>query len=157
LVTGPRPPEVESHWDTVWRQKLVANFAILLRQLSQVGIIEIFINGSFVENKDHPNDIDGYFVCELRLLASGELQRRLNLLDPRKIWTWDPATRRVHRGYSKKQLPMWHQYRVELYPHVGQLSGIRNAHGHELEFPAAFRQSRRDGRPKGIIRIGDHA
>jgi hypothetical protein len=110
-----------------------------------------------VEDKNHPNDIDGYFVCELRLLASGELQRQLNLLDPHKVWTWDPATRRAYRGYSKKQLPMWHQYRVELYPHVGQLSGIRNAHGHELEFPAAFRQSRRDGRPKGIIRIGDHS
>ncbi len=58
--------------------------------------------------------------------------------------------------YPKRQLPMWHQYRVELYPHIGQLSGIQDRHGHELEFPAAFRQSRRDGRPKGIIRIGGH-
>jgi hypothetical protein len=28
---------------------------------------------------------------------------------------------------------MWHQYRVELYPHVGQLSGIRDRFGNELE------------------------
>jgi hypothetical protein len=49
---------------------------------------------------------------------------------------------------------MWHTYRVELYPHVpGIGSGIRDRHGHELEFPAAFRQSRRDGKPKGIVKI----
>jgi hypothetical protein len=48
---------------------------------------------------------------------------------------------------------MWHHYRVELYPHVGQLSGIRDQHGNELEFPSAFRLSRRDGRPRGIVKI----
>jgi hypothetical protein len=29
-------------------------------------------------------------------------------------------------GYPKLQLPMWHKYRVELYPHYGQLCGIRD-------------------------------
>jgi hypothetical protein len=29
-----------------------------------------------VEEKDHPNDIDGYFVCDLQVLASGELTRQ---------------------------------------------------------------------------------
>jgi hypothetical protein len=67
---------------------------------------------------------------------------------------WDPAQRRPYRGYPKKQLPMWHQYRVELYPHVGQPSGIRDRFGNELEFPSAFRLSRRDGRPRGIVKIG---
>jgi hypothetical protein len=53
----------------------------------------------------------------------------------------------------KKQLPMWHQYRVELYPHFGQLSWIRDSFGNEFEFPSAFRLSRCDGRPKGIVKI----
>jgi hypothetical protein len=98
--------------------------------------------------------LDGYFVCSLQALASGELARKLNLLDPHKIWTWDPRSRQAHRGYPKKQLPMWHRYRVELYPHVaGFLSGIRDPNGHELEFPSAFRQSRRDGKPRGIIKL----
>ena len=47
-------------------------------------------------------------------------------------------------------------YRVEFYPHVPGLgigSGIVDQHGHELEFPAAFRQSRRDGKPRGIVKI----
>ncbi len=49
---------------------------------------------------------------------------------------------------------MWRQYRVELYPHVAGLGcGICDKYGNELEFPSAFRQSRRDGRPRGIIKI----
>ena len=86
--------------------------------------------------------------------VSGDLQRELNLLDPYKIWTWDPSTRMPYRGYPKRQLPMWHQYRVELYPHYGQPSGITSIQGNALDFPAAFRQRRSDSAPKGIVRIG---
>lgn len=152
LVRGTGGP----NWDASWREHLVDNLSTLTRQMWTVGITEIFANGSFVEDKDHPNDIDGYFVCDLQRLASGELARQLNLLDPHKVWTWDPASRKPYRGYPKKQLPMWHRYRVELYPHIPGLgigSGIRDKHGNELEFPSAFRQSRRDGKPKGIVRI----
>jgi hypothetical protein len=156
IVLGPGDPKLYPNWDARWREKLVANLAIVVRQLWSVGITEIFIDGSFVEDKNHPNDIDGYFVCDLRRLASGDLQRELNALDPFQIWTWDPATRRPYRGYPKRQLPMWHKYRVELYPHYGQPCGIRDKYGHELEFPSAFRQSRRDGKPKGIVKIGGH-
>jgi hypothetical protein len=141
-------------WNAQWRASLVENLAVLVQQLWTVGVHEIYADGSFVEDKDHPNDIDGYFICDLRRLASGDLQRELNLLDPHKVWTWDPRERRPFRGYPKKQLPMWHQYRVELYPHYGQFSGIRDAFGNELEFPSAFRLSRRNGRPRGIVKIG---
>jgi uncharacterized protein DUF6932 len=127
---------------------------ILTRQLWRVGNREVFADGSFAEDKDHPNDIDGYFVVELRQLMSGQLTRELNLLEPDKIWTWDPASRRPYRGYPKRQLPMWP--RIELYPHVPGLglgAGILDKFGNELEFPSAFRQSRRDGTPRGIVRI----
>jgi hypothetical protein len=150
LVRGPHGSAPT--WDSQWRAVLVDNLAVLVNQLWQVGIEAIYIDGSFVEDKDHPNDIDGYSECDLLRLATGELQRELNLLDPYKVWTWDPASRRPFRGYPKRQLPMWHAYRVELYPHVGQLSGIRDRYGHELEFPAAFRLSR-GGEPKGIVKI----
>jgi len=154
LVAGPADKERYPNWDQAWRRQLVENLGVLVGQLRQVGVTAIFVDGSFAEDKEHPNDIDGYFECELMRLASGDLQRELNLLDPHKVWTWDPASRRPFHGYPKKQLPMWHVYRVELYPHVGQLSGIRDRYGHELEFPSAFRQSRRDGKPRGIIKIG---
>lgn len=156
LVVGQGGSAMSPTWDSGWRAKLVYNLEILTRQLWQVGITEVFADGSFAEDKDHPNDIDGYFVCGLDLLASGQLTRELNLLDPYKVWTWDPASRRPYRGYPKRQLPMWHKYRVELYPHVPGLglgSGIRDRHGNELEFPSAFRQSRRDGKPRGIVKI----
>lgn len=152
LVLGPDHPARYVSWDKAWRLQLVENIAVLVRQLWQVGVTEIFLDGSFVEEKDHPNDIDGYFECDLKHLASGRLQQELNLLDPHKVWTWDSASRRLDKETGKKQLPMWHQYRVELYPHVGQLSGILDPHGNELEFPAAFRLSRQ-GIPKGIIKI----
>lgn len=153
LVAGPVDKTCCPDWDAAWRGELVNNLAIMVGQLRAVGITEIFVDGSFAEDKSHPNDIDGYFECELMHLASGDLQRELNRLDPKKVWTWDPDSRREHRGYPKKQLPMWHQYRVELYPHYGQPSGIVDEHGYQLEFPSAFRRSRRDGEPRGIIKI----
>jgi hypothetical protein len=156
LTVGPAGVVDHGSWDANWRARLVDNFEVLAKQLWTVGIHDIYVDGSFVEDKDHPNDIDGYFVCGLTELATGDLEQRLNLLDPHKVWTWDPLSRKPYRGYPKKQLPMWHRYRVELYPHVPGLglgSGIRDKYGHELEFPSAFRQSRRDGAPRGIIKI----
>ena len=152
LVVGPGAGA--PHWDARWRARLVDNLEVMVRQLWEVGVHDIFVDGSFAEDKEHPNDIDGYFVCDMRMLVSGALERELNRLDPFKVWTWDPAARRPHRGSPKAQLPMWHHYRVELYPHFGQLCGIKDKHGNDLEFPSAFRMSRRDGRPRGIIKIG---
>ncbi len=150
LVTGPRR---SSNWDEPWRSQLVKNLALLAEQLWSVGIEEIFIDGSFLEEKDHPNDIDGYYVCEPERIGSGELENALNALDPHRCWTWDFASRRPYPGFAKWQLPMWHAYRVELFPHYGQLSGIRDEYGHELEFPAAFRKRRDSYEPKGIVRL----
>jgi hypothetical protein len=141
-------------WDAGWRRRLVEGLAVLVGQLWRVGIDRVFVDGSFVEEKDHPNDIDGYFECDVRHLASGRLQRELNALDPYKVWTWDPASRRPDPNSAKRQLPMWHRYRVELYPHFpGLPSGIRDQFGNELQFPAAFRLSRSAHRPKGIVRL----
>ena len=154
LVQGPPDRLKYPTWDAQWRLWLVDHLEMMVKQLWMVGVDEIFIDGSFVEDKDHPNDIDGYFVCDFDRLESGELERELNLLDPQKVWTWDHETRRPYTGYPKAQLPMWHVYRVELYPHIdGFGCGITDEHGYELEFPAAFRRSRRDGKPRGIIKL----
>ena len=142
-----------AQWDETWRLRLVDNLEILVKQLWQVGIKNVFVDGSFVEDKDHPNDIDGYFECEVMHLASGDLARQLNALDEHKVWTWDPKSRKPSSISAKKQLPMWHRYQVELYPHYGQGSGIRDQFGNELQFPSAFRLSRRSHQQKGIIRV----
>ena len=153
LVVGT-PDLVQTGWDREWRLKLVNNLEILVSQLWKIGVREIFADGSFVEDKAHPNDIDGYFECDRELFITGELTRQLNLLDPSEVWTWDAESRRPYSGYPKKQLPMWHQYRVELYPHIpGLLTGIPDEYGYDQEFPAAFRKSRRDFERRGILKI----
>ncbi len=153
LVIGPGQPREHPTGDALWRHELVKNLRVMVRQLHQVGIDDIFIDGSFVEDKDHPNDIDGYFACDPMRFATGQLEHDLNLIDPAKCWTWDHRTRKAHRGYSKLQLPMWHAYRVELYPHYTGLIAGRDALGNALEFPAWFRQRRTNGTAKGIIQI----
>ncbi len=152
LVTG------EGHdsptWDSQWRLQLVENLSVLAHHLWSVGIESIFVDGSFVEDKDHPRDIDGYFECDLKFHLSGRLERALNVQSPALIWTWSPTSRLSHPDSIKKELPMWHRYRVELYPHtIGQLSGIRDEFGVELQFPSAFRQVRRTFKRKGIVQL----
>jgi hypothetical protein len=148
LVTGDGCGQ---EWDSDWRQRLVNGLETLAKQLWTVGIENIFIDGSFVEAKDHPNDIDGYFECDLRYFVSGKLIKDLNLLDPYKVWTWSPKSLKPARNSIKAQLPMWRTYRVELYPHCIRNTGIMDEHGNELTFPSAFRQRRSDSQPKGII------
>ncbi|MGY4688532.1 DUF6932 family protein [Salibacterium sp. K-3] len=150
LVKGPSN---EEYWDVEWRAKLINQLEIMVAQLWQVGISNIYIDGSFVEQKAHPNDIDGYFECNVIDLATGDLERKLNALDPYKIWTWDNSSRKPYRGYTKKQLPMWHHYRVELYPHFNQPTEIKDEFGNDQQFPAAFRKTRDSFLPKGIVKV----
>lgn len=139
LVEGPNPLPI--HWDQSWRRRLVLNLTILANQLWSVGVKEIYIDGSFVEDKEHPNDIDGYFTCEIHSWSA--IQKKLNKMDPYQSWEWP------EEGKPK----MWTSYKVELYPHFkGFSSGIDDITGHSLEFPAAFRQSR-EFEPKGIVKL----
>src|SRR3954468_20900540 len=57
LVAGPASRSLT--WDADWRAELVENLRFLAGHLWNVGVTEIFVDGSFVEDKDHPNDIDG--------------------------------------------------------------------------------------------------
>jgi hypothetical protein len=49
LVTGPGA--AHPGWDAAWRAKLVDNLEVMVRQLWAIGITEVFIDGSFVEDK----------------------------------------------------------------------------------------------------------
>lgn len=146
-------------WDKQWRLHLLNQSEILVNQLWAVGIEDIFLDGSFVENKDHPNDIDGYFDPHLSLHNPDDIRKfekiisDLNSLDQHKIWNWDPRSRKKYPGFAKAQLPMWLFYRVEFYPHLNQGTGITDQFGNDLKFPSALRQSRNKFEPKGIIQI----
>ncbi|BBB91089.1 MAG TPA: hypothetical protein PKA28_11015 [Methylomusa anaerophila] len=108
LVVGP--PDTPN-WNRRWRHLLVCNLEILCKQLFHVQdlypgkISNIYIDGSFVEDKENPNDIDGYFECDYKFFATRQLQDELNRLDPHKTWTWNNESRRSHYISTKKQLP----------------------------------------------------
>ncbi len=149
LVAGPRGIRARE-WDAVWRRLLVEQLATLASQLWEVGVTEIFIDGSFAEDKPHPHDIDGYFLCDRARLLDGSLQADLNRLDPHRCWTWasDAAAPRVQlaEATASDVAPLSSR---ALPARAGLLSGVRDEFGHELEFPSLFRRFRRDGRPRG--------
>lgn len=151
LVIGPGSEYPT--WDAAWRRHLVNQLGILVEQLWQVGITEIFADGSFVEDRDRPGAIDGYFVCDWQDLAFGRLQSRLNDLDPFGVWTWEEQARRLDPVSGRWKLPMWHRYRVELFPHVvGLPDSIPNDAINAQDFPTFFRTTR-SGEPRGLVRI----
>ena len=71
LVLGPGDPKAYPTWDAAWREHLVCNLETLVGELVRVGIHDVWIDGSFVEDKDHPNDVDGYFLCTRNGTFSG--------------------------------------------------------------------------------------
>jgi hypothetical protein len=160
LVTGEHSRS--SAWDREWRAELVGNLTVMVRQLHVIAekgirIGRIYINGSFVEDKAHPNDIDGYFECRLVDHRLRRIEAALNLLDPHQVWTWDLGSRRWDPGSQRHKLPMWHIYRVELFPIYlevpNQPSGILDASGQPLSWEECFRLRRGDYKPKGIVQI----
>ncbi|MGH2460525.1 MAG: DUF6932 family protein, partial [Chloroflexota bacterium] len=52
-------------WDSAWRAQLVDNLGVLVNELRSVGLERVFVGGSFVEQRPHPGDVDGYFECPL--------------------------------------------------------------------------------------------
>ena len=150
LVCNPQ----REHWDQAWRRDLLSSFYQLASELWQVGIEEIFLDGSFVEEKDHPNDIDGYFVCDFKQFVSKELHRELNRINPEKIWTWSHKDMVKVSSVGKRVLPMWLKYRVELFPdYPGSFTGIKDRRGKNLGFPEAFRRCRLGRTEKGIVKL----
>jgi hypothetical protein len=145
LVAGPGASYPD--WDMDWRGHLVDNLEVLANQLWRAGITEIIINGSFVEDKDHPNDIDGYFVCEPENF--GPLIHKLNRMNEETLRMWDWSLIE-YNGRSKPI--MWHVHRVELYPEFGPLSDIKDKYGNDLLFPSAFRTSR-NGLLRGVVKL----
>jgi len=150
LVTGT-PALRAMGWDGVWRASLVDRLEILCRHLWVVGIVDVFVDGSFVTDKLRPGDIDGYFVCDFERFQRDQWPRLL-LLDP----VWD-TRRRLPDAYGKLKPLMWHRYRVELFPHFlppfeATSVAAMNPAGQAVSFPDFFRFGR-DGKPRGIVRV----
>jgi len=152
LIGGPAT--AVPGWDKEWRQHLTDNLGIIVKQLWTIGIFGIYVDGSYAEDRLHPNDVDVYFECDRKYLISGQLENDLNRIDPYKCWTWDPSRRIRDQATGKGQLPMWWEYRVEAWPHYGQGSGVIHPETlEELTHAELFRISREGAKPKGIIKL----
>jgi hypothetical protein len=140
-------------WDRAWRQELVERLERVFTLFHAAGGVEEFwIDGSFVEAVDRPEDIDAYFTLpDPREWPA--FPNRLNALEGEEIWTWDLARRRVYSGSIHPKPPFWGRYRVDIFPDFGRPSGIFDANGRPMTFAEAFRQQRRTFRRKGIVRL----
>jgi len=145
----------DPRWDEAWRAGLVDNLEHLTRSLKRAGVSHLYIGGSFVEDCGRPSDIDGYFLCDEQAVLGGRLQRKLNSRFGPRIWDWDPARRTPGPGSDGlAKLLMWHRYRVELMPDFGQaIPEFRDRYGNELRYRDAYRMTKGDMYPKGLVKI----
>ncbi len=146
LVAGP--PAAIAAWDREHRANLVDQLAILVRDLRQVGIDRIFIDGSFCTDKPRPGDIDGYFVTSFTEWPARLAELRML----RPSWTWDPRDRRPD-AIGKLKLPMWHHHRVELFPVFDPPFYERSFRGIGPILIDDFSRRTRGNEPKGIVQI----
>lgn len=150
LVRGYSPDN--KTWDNRWRKQLVDNLGRVGAVLRLAGVTNVYVDGSFVEDKDHPNDIDVYFECVPRAwlaLMPHLVQAGAAVNIP---FSWDPNTRSIDPTTRAYHLPLWHALRVDLFVHYGQDSGVKSVQGYDQMFPDLFRH-RRDGTEKGILKI----
>lgn len=150
IIIGTRELRAQG-WDAPWRKLLLSRLELLCRHLWSVGVGDVFVDGSFATNKLRPGDIDGYFVCDFETFCLTQLPQLL-ALDA----AWDLSRRSPDAAGKVKPL-MWHQYRIELFPHFlppfeCQSIAANDADGSPLTFPEFFRRDR-ENLPRGILRI----
>ncbi len=152
LVVGPGRNYPD--WHLSWRLQLVCSLEILARQLWQAGMTaSICIGGSFVEDRNHPHDIDGYFYCDDQEFLSGRLEKTLNQLDPHQAWNWDHRSRKPD-ARGRMRYPLRHRYCVDLFPNIGQGTGVFDDDGNERNFYSLMRWSSRVKKRRGVIQLG---
>lgn len=137
LVTGAGLRS--KNWDAAWRRQLVDNLETVLRALQGCQFGRVFIAGSFVERKDYPGDIDGYYECSLEYLISGALERDLGACGE------DLPEHGKKSAFRRK-------YYVDLLPNAPGGPGFLHRSGKRITVAKSFRHSRA-WQPKGIIEI----
>ena len=132
---GLLPPGIHwATWDEIaerfgnnpWRQRLVAGLRSAVENLRDAGCRTLYVNGSFVTNKDAPGDFDACW---------DEEGVDPDALDP-VLLTFDPG-----RATQKAK------YLGELFPATAL------ADGDGMSFLDFFQTDKDSGEPKGIIAI----
>lgn len=130
-----------------WRLQLLGNLEIVVNQLYAVGLEDIWIDGSFVEAKDTPGDIDAYVD-----VPRGEHQAKreaLNIVSGSTLWTTKPF---ITPGLSQPKMPLWHEYQVEMFiVDVSFCLSVPEPLRDRL-VPVLFRSTKLNA-PKGIVKL----
>lgn len=150
LVTGPTDGR---SWARAWRLELIDRLEDRLKPLWAVEYIPCVFSRRLVRRRRaRAGDVDGWFPCPPAKcrIDRGEprpLQRDLNRVDPRQLWSW----RREDVG-GRRKLPMWHALRVELYYDAPGAVLAWDVHGNGLR-PSEFFARTRSGRRKGVVKV----
>ena len=132
-VDGPLPPGIHrANWDEValrfgnnpWRQQLLAGLRMAMESLRRAGCQTVYIDGSFVTDKEIPNDFD---ACWEEAGVAPELL--------------DPVLLRFDAGRVAQKA----RYLGELFP------ASIGATADGISFCEFFQMDRETGRPKGIV------
>lgn len=156
-----------SGWDEEWRMELLTNLKTLVQPLWELGIEDIWIDGSFCSTKPDPRDIDGFYSLPLPdevMEIQDDLQRRRTIIAYYSILAdrlnqyfnepiWDLWEKVIPDEYGIMQTLMWHRYRVDLFPSAwGIYAGSLYPGGRLYKFDEFFRKDR-FGIEKGLIKL----
>jgi hypothetical protein len=106
-ATGTLPPGIHrASWEevagrfgaTAWRRRLLAGLLLALRQLGQAGCRRVYLDGSFVTDKQEPGDFDGCWD------PAGVDLPRLGLIAP-LLFDLEPGRARQKRAYGGELFP----------------------------------------------------
>lgn len=111
---------------TITRKRIIAGLRAALTNLFQAGCGAVFIDGSFVTNKENPNDFDACWD--------------LNGVDPALL---DPILLRFDDGRAAQKA----KYRGEMFP-----AQMKEGNSNE-DFLEFFQTDKETGAPKGIVLI----
>ena len=132
---GLLPPGIHrAHWDEVvsrfgtssWGDQLLAGLRMALDSLSRAGCQTVYIDGSFVTDKEVPNDFDACWE------ETGVVPELL-----------DPVLLRFDAGRAAQKA----RYLGELFP------ASIGATADGMSFREFFQTDRETGRPKGIVAV----
>ncbi len=113
------------------RQLLMTGLKKAIELLKKGSVSKIFIDGSFVSDKEEPNDIDGCWSVE---------GANLDNLDPR-FWDFDDE-----EDFQLKRKRLKDEFGIDFF--IAEI--IEGGSG--KPFPEFF-QTNRDGDPKGILEV----
>ena len=97
---------------------------LVARELVGMGVLELYVDGSFVEHDPSPGDVDGYVLTG--------------------------STSKAYREIAQRQELWLMQYRMDIWPAAADVEG----EGSQSYFEQLFSHTADDSpRPKGIVKL----